>query len=57
MPRAGATCSTGRRVRGEVTVLFSTRVLADVKRIRDRVGILAHRRLVVEGPLAALLER
>ncbi len=44
-------------LRGEITVLFSTHVLADVERICDRVGILAHGRLVVEGPLAELLER
>ena len=44
-------------LRGELTVLFSTHVLADVERICDRVGILAHGRLVVEGPLAELLDR
>jgi ABC-2 type transport system ATP-binding protein len=44
-------------LRGEITVLFSTHVLADVERICDRVGILAHGRLVVEGPLADLLDR
>ncbi len=44
-------------LRGEITVLFSTHVLADVERICDRVGILAHGRLVVEGPLAELLDR
>ncbi len=44
-------------LRGEATVLFSTHVLADVERICDRVGILAHGRLVVEGPLAELLDR
>jgi ABC-2 type transport system ATP-binding protein len=44
-------------LRGETTVLFSTHVLADVERICDRVGILAHGRLVVEGPLAELLDR
>ncbi len=42
---------------GEATVLFSTHVLADVERICDRVGILDNGRLVVEGPLAALLDR
>jgi ABC-2 type transport system ATP-binding protein len=45
------------RLRGETTVLFSTHVLADVERICDRVGILDHGRLVVEGPLAELLDR
>jgi ABC-2 type transport system ATP-binding protein len=44
-------------LRGEVTVLFSTHVLADVERICDRVGILAHGHLIVEGPLAELLDR
>ena len=44
-------------LRGESTVLFSTHVLADVERICDRVGILDHGRLVVEGPLADLLDR
>jgi len=44
-------------LRGEATILFSTHVLADVERICDRVGILDHGRLVVEGPLAELLDR
>ena len=44
-------------LRGHATVLFSTHVLADVERICDRVGILDHGRLVVEGPLADLLDR
>jgi ABC-2 type transport system ATP-binding protein len=44
-------------LRGEATVLFSTHVLADVERICDRVGILDHGRLVVEGPLDDLLDR
>jgi ABC-2 type transport system ATP-binding protein len=44
-------------LRGRTTVLFSTHVLADVERICDRVGILDHGRLVVEGPLADLLDR
>ena len=44
-------------LRGEITVLFSTHVLADVERICDRVGILARGRLIVEGPLAELLDR
>lgn len=45
------------RLSGETTVLFSTHVLADVERVCDRVGILDHGRLVVEGPLAELLDR
>jgi ABC-2 type transport system ATP-binding protein len=44
-------------LRGESTVLFSTHVLADVERICDRVGIIDHGRLVVEGPLRELLDR
>jgi ABC-2 type transport system ATP-binding protein len=44
-------------LRGETTVLFSTHVLADVERICDRVGILDHGRLLVEGPLGDLLDR
>jgi ABC-2 type transport system ATP-binding protein len=44
-------------LRGATTVLFSTHVLADVERICDRVGILDHGRLVVEGALAELLDR
>ena len=44
-------------LRGSTTVLFSTHVLADVERICDRVGILDHGRLVVEGELTELLDR
>jgi ABC-2 type transport system ATP-binding protein len=44
-------------LRGQTTVLFSTHVLADVERICDRVGILDQGQLVVEGPLAELLDR
>ena len=44
-------------LRGDTTVLFSTHVLADVERICDRVAILDHGRLVVEGELGDLLER
>jgi ABC-2 type transport system ATP-binding protein len=44
-------------LRGDTTILFSTHVLADVERICDRVGILANGHLVVEGPLADLLDR
>jgi ABC-2 type transport system ATP-binding protein len=44
-------------LRGEATILFSTHVLADVERICDRVAILDHGRLVVEGPLGELLDR
>jgi ABC-2 type transport system ATP-binding protein len=44
-------------LRGEVTVLFSSHVLADVERVCDQVGILDHGRLVVEGAIDELLER
>ncbi len=44
-------------LRGETTVLFSSHVLGDVERICDRVAILDHGRLVVEGSLEELLER
>jgi ABC-2 type transport system ATP-binding protein len=42
-------------LRGEATVVFSTHVLADVERVCDRIAILDRGRLVIEGPLAALL--
>ncbi len=44
-------------LRGETTVLFSSHVLGDVERICDRVAILDHGRLVVEGALGELLDR
>ncbi|MHB8960697.1 MAG: ATP-binding cassette domain-containing protein [Candidatus Limnocylindrales bacterium] len=44
-------------LRGETTVLFSSHVLGDVERICDRVAILDHGHLVVEGSLDELLER
>ena len=44
-------------LRGETTVLFSSHVLGDVERICDRVAILDHGRLVVEGALDELLDR
>jgi len=44
-------------LRGTATVIVSTHVLADVERICDRVAILDHGRLVVEGELADLLDR
>jgi ABC-2 type transport system ATP-binding protein len=42
-------------LRASATVIFSTHLLADVERICDRVAILDHGRLVVEGPLDDLL--
>jgi len=44
-------------LRGETTVLFSSHVLGDVERICDRVAILDHGRLVVEGAIDELLDR
>ncbi|HEY4753308.1 MAG TPA: DUF4162 domain-containing protein, partial [Candidatus Limnocylindrales bacterium] len=44
-------------LRGETTVLFSSHVLGDVERICDRIAILDHGRLVVEGALDELLDR
>ncbi|HEY7970311.1 MAG TPA: ABC transporter ATP-binding protein [Candidatus Limnocylindrales bacterium] len=42
-------------LRGETTVILSTHVLGDVERVCDRVAILDRGRLVIEGPLEALL--
>jgi ABC-2 type transport system ATP-binding protein len=44
-------------LRGETTVLFSSHVLSDVERICDRVAIIDHGRLVVEGAIDELLDR
>ena len=44
-------------LRGATTVLFSSHVLGDVERICDRVAILDHGRLVVEGAIDELLDR
>ncbi len=43
------------RLRDRATVLLSTHVLADVERVCDRVAILDHGRLVLEGELEAIL--
>jgi ABC-2 type transport system ATP-binding protein len=42
-------------LRGEMTVVLSTHVLADVERVCDRVAILDRGRLVIEAGLEALL--
>jgi ABC-2 type transport system ATP-binding protein len=42
-------------LRGQTTVILSTHVLGDVERVCDRVAILDRGRLVIEGPLEALL--
>ena len=44
-------------LRGDTTVLFSSHVLSDVERICDRVAIIDHGRLVVEGAIDELLDR
>lgn len=43
-------------LRDAATILFSTHVLADVERVCDRIAILDRGRLVLEGPLASILE-
>jgi len=44
-------------LRGEITILLSTHILADVERVCDQVGILAKGRLVVQGQRDELLAR
>ena len=44
-------------LRGSLTVVFSTHVLADVERICDRVAILDRGRLITEAALSDLLAR
>jgi ABC-2 type transport system ATP-binding protein len=46
---------TELRRRGK-TVFFSTHILPDVETICDRVGMLAHGKLVAEGPIDQLLD-
>ena len=43
-----------KRLSGRHTVLFSTHILADAERVCDRVGILHHGRLALEGTLEEL---
>ena len=45
------------RLRGTATVFMSTHILNDVERVCDRVAILNFGHLVVEGPIAELLDR
>jgi ABC-2 type transport system ATP-binding protein len=45
------------QLRPETTVFMSTHILGDVERICDRVAIVDHGRLVIEAPIAELLER
>jgi ABC-2 type transport system ATP-binding protein len=44
-------------LRGRCTVFMSTHILADVERVCDGVGIIAHGRLITQGPRADLLAR
>jgi ABC-2 type transport system ATP-binding protein len=44
-------------LRGRCTVFMSTHILADVERVCDSVGIIAHGRLITQGPRADLLAR
>lgn len=44
-------------LRGQTTILLSTHILADVERICDVVGIIAHGRMIIQEERAALLAR
>ena len=44
------------RFGSRTTVLFSSHILADVERVCDTVGVLAHGRLAYQGPLDTLLQ-
>lgn len=44
-----------RRLRGEVTVFFSTHILDDVQRVSDHVAIVDRGRLVISAPTADLV--
>jgi len=44
-----------RRLRGEVTVFYSTHILDDVQRVSDHVAILDKGRLIVSAPTAELV--
>ena len=45
------------RLRGTATVFMSTHILNDVEQVCDRVAILNFGHLVIEGPIAELLDR
>lgn len=45
------------RLRGAMTVFFSSHLLADVERVCDRIAILHESRLLLEGPTSELLAR
>ena len=44
-------------LRGQCTVFMSTHILADVERVCDTIGIIAHGRLVTQAPREALLDQ
>jgi ABC-2 type transport system ATP-binding protein len=44
------------RLRGQITVVMSTHILADVERVCDVVGIIAKGRMLVQSPRAELLD-
>jgi ABC-2 type transport system ATP-binding protein len=43
-------------LRGRVTVVFSSHILADVERVADRVGVLREGRLIYQGSTQALID-
>jgi ABC-2 type transport system ATP-binding protein len=45
------------QVRGGATVIVTTHILEVAERLADRIGIIDHGRLLVEGTLAELRER
>ncbi len=45
------------RLRGQATVFMSTHILADVERVCDTIGIIAHGRIVAEAKQEELLAR
>ena len=45
------------RLRGQCTVFMSTHILADVERVCDTIGIMAHGRLLVQASRQTLLAR
>ena len=45
------------RVRGGATVILTTHILEVAERMADRIGIIAHGRLIADGTLAELRAR
>ncbi len=46
-----------RKVRGGASVVMTTHILEIAERMADRIGVIAHGRLVAEGTLAELRAR